>query len=188
MGIGVFSWVAYAVWAISEIFMIVRSRRMRGDVETENADKGSVVFLGVTIFASIMIAILFHLLGWGSVATLATIIGAILMLAGVALRFWAFTTLGRNFTQTVVTDAQQELIQSGPYKLIRHPSYTGALITLVFLGLAFGSWIASCVILVIVASIYVYRIQVEERALQAHFGAAFDEYRKRTKRLIPFVW
>ena len=96
--------------------------------------------------------------------------------------------LGRNFTPVVETDATQTLVRSGPYKLIRHPAYTAAIITLTSLGLAFNSWIASVVILFVVVGCYVYRIQVEEPALRARFDAEYEAYEKTTKRLIPFIW
>jgi len=188
MGIGILSWIAYAIWAVSEVMIVMRSSRQRQSLDTTRSDKGSVRVIAITIVMAIAVSFLFHFLKWGWVDPIVAEIGAGVMLLGVGLRVWSFMTLGRNFAPVVETDAAQTLVKSGPYRLIRHPAYTAAIITLTFLGLAFNSWIASVVILFFVVACYVYRIRVEEPALRERFGAEYDDYEKATKRLIPFIW
>jgi protein-S-isoprenylcysteine O-methyltransferase Ste14 len=115
-------------------------------------------------------------------------VGITLMLAGLAFRFYAMRVLGRFFTYDVAVQAGQTVVEAGPYRYIRHPSYTGALITLVGLGLALGNWAALLTILACMGIAYAYRITVEEAALVAALGESYKQYMRRTHRLIPFVF
>jgi protein-S-isoprenylcysteine O-methyltransferase len=115
-------------------------------------------------------------------------VGIILMLAGLAFRFYAMRVLGRFFTYDVAVQAGQTIVEAGPYRHIRHPSYTGALITLVGLGLALGNWAALLTILACMGIAYAYRITVEEAALVAALGEPYKQYMCRTHRLIPFLF
>jgi len=110
------------------------------------------------------------------------------MLAGMALRFYAMWVLGRSFTYYVAFQAGQTIVEAGPYRYIRHPSYAGALITLVGLGLALGNWASLLVLLACMASGYAYRISVEESALVAVLGDPYKQYMRRTRRLVPFLF
>ena len=69
-------------------------------------------------------------------------IGVAIMVAGLAVRLWSQAVLGRYYTSTLRHDADQPVVASGPYRLLRHPSYTGTLLTLLGFGLCFGNWIA----------------------------------------------
>jgi protein-S-isoprenylcysteine O-methyltransferase Ste14 len=115
-------------------------------------------------------------------------VGITLMLAGLAFRFYAMRVLGRFFTYDVAVQAGQTIVEAGPYRYIRHPSYTGALITLVGLGLALGNWLALFTILVCMGIAYAYRITVEEAALIAGLGEPYKQYMRRTQRLVPFLF
>ena len=78
-------------------------------------------------------------------------------------------------------------MDNGPYKLIRHPSYTGGLLILIGLGLALQSWGAVLITLLILSLAYGYRIHVEEKLLVTELGDEYIDYMKRTKRLIPYI-
>jgi protein-S-isoprenylcysteine O-methyltransferase len=107
---------------------------------------------------------------------------------GVALRASAIVVLGRFFTVDVAIHADHELVRRGPYRVLRHPSYTGALLVFFGLALLFDSWPALAVATLPVLGVLLWRIRVEERALSAHFGKAWLSYAARTQRLVPFVW
>jgi protein-S-isoprenylcysteine O-methyltransferase Ste14 len=81
----------------------------------------------------------------------------------------------------------QPVIREGPYRFIRHPSYTGALLTLTGIGLAIQSWGALLVLVLIFGIVYGYRIHVEEKALILHTGEEYIAYMKNTKMLLPFI-
>jgi len=115
-------------------------------------------------------------------------LGISLMLAGMAFRFYAMSVLGRFFTYDVAVHPGQTVVEAGPYRYIRHPSYTGGLITLAGLGLALGNWAGLLALLAGTGAGYGYRIFVEEAALVAALGEPYREYARRTWRLIPFVF
>ena len=79
------------------------------------------------------------------------------------------------------------MVEKGPYRLVRHPSYTGVLITFIGLGLAVQSGGALLVLLVVFGVSFGYRMLVEERTLLSELGPDYASYMKRTKRLIPFL-
>ena len=112
--------------------------------------------------------------------------GLVLMLAGMALRWYSIRVLGTSFTVDVVTRPGQEVMESGPYRWVRHPSYTGGLVTVLGILLCCLN-LASLAAIVAAAAGYVYRIKVEERALATDLGPAYRDYMRRTKRLIPFL-
>ncbi|HEY6903143.1 MAG TPA: isoprenylcysteine carboxylmethyltransferase family protein [Candidatus Acidoferrales bacterium] len=114
--------------------------------------------------------------------------GVTLMLAGIAFRFYAMKVLGRFFTYNVAVHAGQTVVEVGPYRYIRHPSYTGALITLIGVGLALGNWASLLAILACTGIAYAYRISVEESALIAALGEPYKQYMRRTRRLVPFLF
>ncbi len=97
--------------------------------------------------------------------------------------------LGRYFTTSVAVAPEQTVIEAGPYRLIRHPSYTGLLMILLGFGLSLtNNWLSLLVMMGCALIGLSYRIQVEERVLQEHLGQRYQEYMRRTKRLIPFVF
>ena len=109
------------------------------------------------------------------------------MLAGIAVRQWSIAVLGRFFFGVIGVQEVQKVVESGPYRLVRHPSYSGPLLIMVGIGLVFQSWGAALVIIPIFAVCYGYRMYVEERVLMANLGNSYTEYMKRTKRVIPFL-
>ena len=114
-------------------------------------------------------------------------LGCLLMVGGMVLRWTAIATLKKQFTVDVAIVEGHELVDTGVYRLVRHPSYLGSLITFLGLGMAWENWISLVVVLVLRISATTYRIAVEEKVLVGHFGDAYMAYRKRTKGLIPGV-
>jgi protein-S-isoprenylcysteine O-methyltransferase len=114
--------------------------------------------------------------------------GCALFVAGLALRWYSIFYLGRFFTVNVAIHSGHEIIDTGPYRLIRHPSYTGAL--LAFLGLALGldNWASLALIMIPVTWVFLRRMRIEERALSNGLGRPYTDYMQRTKRLVPFVY
>jgi protein-S-isoprenylcysteine O-methyltransferase Ste14 len=115
-------------------------------------------------------------------------LGIALMLGGIALRWYAVRVLGRFFTFDVAVHPGQTVVSLGPYRYIRHPSYAGALITLLGLGLALGNWAGLLALLTCMSVGYAYRISIEEAALAAALGEPYQQYTRRTRRLVPFLF
>jgi protein-S-isoprenylcysteine O-methyltransferase Ste14 len=114
-------------------------------------------------------------------------LGLAIMIAGSLLRRHCFRMLGSSFTGAVVVRQDQTLVDRGAYRWMRHPSYTAGVLLLAGMALALGNWISIAVILIAVPPAYVYRVQVEERALMATLGEPYRAYMQRTKRFIPMI-
>jgi protein-S-isoprenylcysteine O-methyltransferase len=114
--------------------------------------------------------------------------GICLMVAGTAFRWYSAAILGKHFTFDVAIQAEHKLVEAGPYRYIRHPSYTGALLTLIGFGLALGNWAGLLANVFCLGLAYSYRIRVEEAALVAALGDNYSQYAKRTWRLVPFLF
>lgn len=114
--------------------------------------------------------------------------GLSLLITGVAIRWTAIYTLGKYFTGTVLIKEDHRLIQTGMYKHLRHPAYTGALIAHLGLGLSFSNWFSLVLSVVPYLVAVMYRIHVEEQALSEAFGEEYRSYSRSTKRLIPKLY
>jgi protein-S-isoprenylcysteine O-methyltransferase len=111
-----------------------------------------------------------------------------LFVAGLALRWWAIVTLGRFFTVDVVVERDHEVVQRGPFGWVRHPSYTGVLLAFIGWSMTLRNWMAMAVVLVPILVAFIRRMNVEEKALARALGEGYEQYMKRTKRLVPFIY
>lgn len=182
-------WCACALWIVPEIVAWVVKR----SPDTAQArDRGSLVLIAWLWWAGIAADILLSLfvpqaaMPWERAAVFFLGIGC--MLAGIALRWYSARVLGKYFTFDVAIHGGQTLIEAGPYHFVRHPSYSGALLTLFGFGLALGNWAGLLASLSCLGFAYAYRIPVEEAALTAALGEAYKQYVRRTWRLVPFVF
>jgi protein-S-isoprenylcysteine O-methyltransferase len=112
----------------------------------------------------------------------------VLFVVGLLLRWWAIITLGRFFTVDVTIEKDHEVVERGPFRWVRHPSYTGVLLAFVGVALSLRNWGALVLILVPIFVAFVHRMNVEEEALSRALGERYAEYMTRTKRLIPLVY
>ena len=184
-----FSAVYYG-WIACEVIgsmILPRLRQRRSGVNLERKDRGSGWMVITGVIASIFIAFFFSqekiamLPGWTFYP------GIALMIGGIILRQWSIAILGKFFSMLVSVQKGQSIIREGPYRFIRHPSYTGALLTLAGIGLAIQSWGALLVLLAIFCIVYGYRIHVEEKALVMHLGEEYIAYMNTTKMVIPYI-
>ncbi len=185
-------WVAsLLIWRVMEVGVDIRTfKRLRAGIQRQ--DKGSHVVLLCLIVFGLLLGLLLALKVQAFAITSAPDIlfwlGMLLIYAGIALRISAIKVLGRYFTTSVAVVADQQVVEAGPYRLIRHPSYTGFLITLLGFGLSLtNNWLSLLVIMGCALIGFSYRIRVEEHVLQEQLGKRYQEYMRRTKRLIPFV-
>ncbi len=114
--------------------------------------------------------------------------GVALFVLGIFLRWYSIIHLGRFFTVDVAIASDHQLVNTGPYRFVRHPSYTGALLAFIGFGLVMRNWASLLLISGPIFFAFLYRINVEERALLAALGERYRAYSKKTKRLIPFVY
>jgi protein-S-isoprenylcysteine O-methyltransferase len=181
-------WGAYVLWLVLETMASLSKRS--GD-RSKARDRGSYRLLMILLWAALAMgfALSFLLPQANILSNRKTVffIGIALMLLGMAFRFYAMSLLGRFFTYDVAVHAGQTVIEAGPYRYVRHPSYTGGLVTLAGIGLALGNWAALLVLLVGPGSGYAYRVFVEEAALVVALGEPYKAYMRRTTRLLPFL-
>jgi protein-S-isoprenylcysteine O-methyltransferase Ste14 len=116
------------------------------------------------------------------------LLGTLFVLLGVAWRWYAIWTLGRYFTRDVAVSADQQVVQSGPYRFIRHPAYSGTFLTMLGVGLAITNWASLAVLLICVFTGHFYRVKVEEKALIRTIGQPYIDYMQHTRRFIPLVF
>ena len=102
--------------------------------------------------------------------------GVGLFVAGLLLRWWAIITLGRFFTMDVTIEKDHELVERGPFHMVRHPSYTGVLLAFAGLALTLGNWAVLLVILVPIGAAFIHRMNVEENALSSALGPQYTDY------------
>jgi protein-S-isoprenylcysteine O-methyltransferase Ste14 len=114
--------------------------------------------------------------------------GLVVMCVGIALRQWAVALLGPYFTVDVRVHRGQTVVERGPYRWVRHPSYAGLILTFIGLGLAFGNWAALAVPAVVPTVGLVVRIKTEERALLEGLGEPYRRFAASRPRLFPGVW
>ena len=176
-----------AVWVVLELGVRVREVvQGRGGRER---DRGTRVLIALTLGAAIGLAAAAPSIApslW--MPGFARVLGVIVMWLGLATRAWAIAALGASFRTTVEVDPGQTVVSSGPYRWIRHPSYTGLLLVVAGFGLAVGNWLAFAVALLLPLPGILWRIRVEEAELERVLGAAYGSYRARTTRLIPWLW
>jgi len=179
---------AYFVWIASELFGAVLVPRLRRHRPTRlRRDRGSGALIIFTVFVSIILAFSFGYAGIGMLPDWAFYLGISLMFLGILIRQWAIAVLGRFFSLTVRVAEDHRVVEKGPYRLVRHPSYTGVLITFIGLAMAVQSLGALLVLLGVFSISYGYRMRVEEKTLLSELGQDYANYMKRTKRLIPYL-
>lgn len=177
------------VWFAGEVLLALFTTTREGAGKIR--DRGTQIILWVVIIASFKMDDWMHTYlpvnmpgshSWLRPAALA------ILIAGLGVRAVAIGTLGKAFSANVAMLAGQSLQRSGLYRLARHPSYLG--LELIFLACAVHTrtWACFAVVLVPPTLAVLYRIHVEETALRVAFGDEYEDYSRRTKRLIPGVY
>jgi protein-S-isoprenylcysteine O-methyltransferase Ste14 len=115
-------------------------------------------------------------------------LGALIGWLGLLLRWWSFVSLGRYFTVVVKTSDDQPVVDSGPYRVLRHPSYTGLLLVFAGSGLMLDNWVSAAGAVGLMSVALVYRLRIEERTLEAALGDRYRQFAAGRTRLIPYVW
>ncbi len=116
------------------------------------------------------------------------LVGLFLFVAGLVVRWAAIIYLGRFFTVNVSIAEDHRLITTGPYRYVRHPSYSGSLLIFLGLGLCTLNFYALVAIFLPICAAFLWRIRVEEQALRAAFGDRYKSYAAKTRRIIPWVY
>ncbi len=186
------SWEAVVYWTTTVLwlaeFLVVRSGsrgEQRGGAATFWLLVGALLLtLGVT-------GALYHL-RIGNVSPVVQTVwrSAALALygAGVALRYWSLATLGPWFSRTVRVAADQELVSTGPYRLLRHPLYLGLLLIGAGISAVMGNVPGVVIAAAVLGAVINHRMAEEERLLEETLGARYREWKRTRWRFVPFVF
>lgn len=158
--------------------------------DQQSSDRFSVVLILLMSFISVVVPVLdwAYLKGHGTGISVYTILGVVMIVAGISFRAWAVQSLGKYFTATVQISEDHQLVRTGPYRIVRHPSYTGAFLAIIAGGVILESlvgFILSCTAMIIA---YYVRIGIEEKELISRFGDDYLAFKRDTKMIIPYVF
>lgn len=178
----------YFLWFLSEIFLNRFFRSTKSD--KKGIDGNSLLLIWITIPATIFIAFFIASKSYFPICSNLAVkyVGLAVILAGMVLRFISIVTLGRYFTVDVTIRQDHRLKKDGLYKHLRHPAYLGSLISFIGLGITTDNWISLLVITSAMLTVFIIRINIEEKALTEQFGKEYTEYRKDSYGLIPFIY
>jgi len=188
MNIGIVLLVVSIVWIGSEVLLVLFRRAGACD---KSQDSGSIIWLNAVIYGSVAAAVTIASSGVGMIPGIGLTsawIGLVLILLGLSIRWAAILTLRQYFTVNLAIRSNHRIIRKGLYGFVRHPSYSGSIISFIGLGLALSNFIALAFLLVPITGAFIRRIQIEERALVQEFGSEYDEYCRSTWRLIPWLY
>ena len=180
-------WVTF-IWAFWPEFLLIA--RPRPQAKIIDAGSSRVLAIGLALAFACAFSLAWKpALRWSPwVAHFAFFSGLTLLVSGSLLRRHCWRMLGSYFTGHVAVQNNQPVITTGAYAWVRHPSYSGALLMNVGVGIALGSWASTALLLVASVALYGYRITIEERALLANIGEPYRAFMTSRKRLVPYVF
>lgn len=183
--------LAVPFW-VTFFFAFIREAKIVRPALDEKAslqDAGTFRALMIGSPLALLVAGAASYLPWFIIPDSAVAVGAgiALIAAGAILRRYCFYALSTSFTGVVTVKEGQEVIQTGLYRFIRHPSYTGAFLMYIGVGVALESWLSVGILFLAHCYLYGRRVVAEEKALVQTLGSAYKDYMLRTKRFIPFV-
>jgi protein-S-isoprenylcysteine O-methyltransferase Ste14 len=180
-----------ALWLLWVLYWLLAARSVK-PVRRREALSSRLAFVVPALLGALLLLTGHHWPGWLQDRWLGGgwtryWIAVVLVGAGLSFSVWARRTLGGNWSGTVTVKIDHELVQTGPYRRIRHPIYTGILLAVLGSGLAAGR-LYGLVAFVIIALALAWKLRVEERWMAAEFGERYDHYRRSSWALIPFVY
>jgi protein-S-isoprenylcysteine O-methyltransferase Ste14 len=181
--------ISSAIWLIPELISSFTQNTVSGAQTRDRASRFVLLIsIFVVIFLGIRAAFNARQFAISGDRMLLFCTGIFLILAGAAFRWYSIWVLGKFFTRVVSIQAGQTVVEKGPYRFIRHPSYSGAMLSFLGFGLALTNWLSLALIILGTVIGYGYRVSVEEKALVEGIGQPYRDYMQHTKRFIPFVF
>lgn len=187
--IQIFWLILGASWTLLEIGIALKTRVHFSNVDRQHFRSEKLIWLAVSL--AVVAALWFKQQHWLPIpldSLYRQALAIALFISGLVLRAQALLSLGQFFSTTVTTHAHHQLIESGPYRWLRHPAYTGLLISFFGAGIAMGDGLALSALLAPITYVLHRRIQIEEQWLLGHFGETYSSYCLRTRALIPWLY
>jgi Putative protein-S-isoprenylcysteine methyltransferase len=187
MSIQTIFYLSMGIWFLSEI---IYKQKLKSKKSDQKKDKSTLNILWLIIILSVTTAVsISHIFnfpitqnGW------ILYLGERFVLLGIIFRLFIIRSLGKYFTVDVSIKEDHKIKKDGFYKYIRHPSYAFSLLTFLGLGLFLNNWISLIFAFVPPFLAFHHRIKIEENALVEQFGDEYIQYRKTTKKLLPFIF
>jgi protein-S-isoprenylcysteine O-methyltransferase Ste14 len=181
----VFTWIIYAIWLLVVVYLTVSVIGVKRDTETHLGQSLGLLFALLAAFLLPRLSV-FSFVNFTPVSPELSIVGIVLCLVGFAILMSARRTLGKNWSQTVATKEDHELITSGLYRYVRHPMYAGGFIAAIGSAITAGG--AFVFLLLLLTPLFIWRTGAEDKLMAQQFPNEFPAYKRMTKKLIPFVW
>ena len=180
--------VTLGVWVAFEVIMTIRQRRLVGGRPSHDPS-GYVVWVALTgsVIAAVSIGRA-DPLPWPGGRVWPVVAGLALICVGIGLRAWSIATLGPFFQYRIEVQPGHRVVSDGPYRYVRHPSYSGVVLVLIGIALATGDVLSVIVVAVLGSIGLTVRIRAEERQLTDALGAQYERFAAQRKRLVPGVW
>jgi protein-S-isoprenylcysteine O-methyltransferase len=179
-----FVYIIYALWLALVVYLTDSALGVKREPETHLGQSIGLLFAIIVAFVLPHLPV-FSFVNFAPVNAVASTLGVVLCVAGMAFLVWARKHLGRNCSQTVAVKEGHELVTSGPYRYVRHPMYAGGLLAAIGSAItAGGVWVFT---LIILGALFLWRVGAEDRLMERQFPNEYPDYKRRTKALIPFV-
>ena len=178
-------WFITLLWLLE--FFYRKSRTLKKNNATTQ-ERITFPFILFALLISIIASVLLSLQNIASVPAEYRWVGLVLYASGVLLRWWGIITLGEFFTRDIIVTQDMDLVSTGPYRIIRHPLYTGLLLCPIGIALSLGTWLGVCISILLLLPTLIVRIMIEERYMANALGARYQEWCVRRWRLRPYVF
>ncbi len=184
-------WTMITVMVYGAILSMTQPGMPSNNDKTDKHDKYSMYLILIGGISCFVIPIMDY--AYGRERTIltshfSTWLGILMMFGGVLFRWWSIHILGKFFTAKVQILNDHQLIQEGPYQILRHPSYLGAWVSMMGISVFLQSIPGLVFSVVVYCFINGYRIECEEKALLEKFPDAYRKYQEKTWRMIPYIF
>jgi|WetSurSiteA1Bulk_404760.scaffolds.fasta_scaffold04901_6 protein-S-isoprenylcysteine O-methyltransferase Ste14 len=177
--------IVFFLWAISEVYNTFGTRRYRQTLGARRNDQGSYWIIFLIVWGSMIVSFLARAFNLGVFHTNLQFLGIGVVLLGIVLREWSVISLGRFFNVSVMVASGQILVKRGPYHWLRHPAYSGSILSLVGFSLSIGTWAGALLVFLLSFIGYLHRVRIEEKALLEALGDEYRAYMQHSWRFFP---
>ena len=193
MNLDALCYCLFACWGISETALGFFKRASRENATNDTSSRGQNIIINGSLLLGISFTVWsrisgFHFGNFPGNHALWQFPGLFFLIVGIAVRWNAIRTLGRFFSTNLTIQENHRIIEHGIYKLLRHPSYTGSMLSFLGFGLSMTNWLSLLLLTIIPWATFIHRTSVEEAMLEKQFGQRYAAYRNRTKKIIPFLF
>jgi protein-S-isoprenylcysteine O-methyltransferase len=176
------------LYGFFELFMNLRQRgKSTGRI---SGDKGSlwVLYILITLGYALSFSIGATKIGRMNHWNVFFAVGVVLVVIGLIIRITSILTLKQYFTYSITQTEEHKLIETGLYKIIRHPGYLGQLLIFAGISTSLSNWLSILLMMIPITIGYIHRMNVEECFMLEQMGDSYLNYQKRTKRIIPKIY